>query len=225
MKMRSSRTNSRFGLRVMAWLLALGGFAASSAEAGTVTLYWHSLDATTSGTLVLQSAGVIADPNNFSLTGNVAALKADILSFTFTNASGTFSSSQPWAFGGASTTLATFAAELLAPTSPLTPAGNWQVSNGVLTSIFAIESGSTMSMSGTGNALFSSGGAGATAALSGNGNFTIAPSGTLSFAGTVAQGYWSTTAVPLPAAAWLLGSGLLGMLGFRRRAPTSLAAA
>lgn len=43
--------------------------------------------------------------------------------------------------------------------------------------------------------------------------WTLAADGTLSFNGTEPQ----VSAVPIPAAAWLLGSGLLGLVGVARR--------
>jgi hypothetical protein len=231
MNMRSVRGLSRLRTWAFCGLLAAFGLAASSAEAGTVTLYWHSLDATTSGTLVLQSAGTIADANNFTLSDTLANLKTDVSSFSYTNASGTFSSAGgPWMLGGASTSLATFASQaVLQASNPLNlpvPSGQWNVTNGVLTSLFAIEAGSTFSMGGTGNLLFSSGGSGTTAAKSGNGSFALTSAGSLTFTGTVAQGYWSTTAVPLPAAGWLFGSGIAALAGLRRRrAATAVASA
>jgi hypothetical protein len=223
MNMRSVHGLSRLRTWAFSGLLAAFGLAASSAEAGTVTLYWHSLDASTSGTLVLSSTTITnLNQNNFTVNDTLANLKTDITSFSYTNASGTFSSaSGPWSLGGASTNLATFASQaVLQASNPLNlpvPSGQWNVTNGVLTSLFAIEAGSTFSMSGTGNLLFSSGGSGTTAAKSGNGSFALTNAGSLTFSGTVAQGYWSTTAVPLPAAGWLFGSGIAALAGLRRR--------
>ena len=69
-------------------LSALGIAASSAASAGTVTLYWHSADATTSGTLVLQTTatatGSLTDPNNFTIAGtSLAGAASAVQSFSY----------------------------------------------------------------------------------------------------------------------------------------------
>ena len=58
-----------------------------------------------------------------------------------------------------------------------------------------------------------------------SGNAIVYSLGNVSFDGTTLSFTGNVSAVPLPAAAWLLGSGLLGLLGIGRRNTRSTAVA
>jgi hypothetical protein len=194
---------------VLFGLLAAGG----GAQAATVTFQWVPLAGTsTSGTLTLTSASIV-DPNNFTLTGTSSVIAADLTAFSYSFSGGTIDNTL------AHVVVAGTPAQLLAGN------GSWTASGGKLTSPFTITTATNTTGAAGLYALIGGISLGLTApanALSGAGTYN-ALTGT--YSGTLTQGYWQATSVPLPAALPLLLSGVAGLGALRRRRRVSPSAA
>ena len=186
---------------------------AGTVQAATVTLQWVPLaGTTTSGTLTLSSASIV-DPNNFTLTGTSSVIAADLTAFSYSFSGGTINNTLAY------TLAAGTPAQLLAGN------GSWTVTGGKLTSPFTITTPTNTTGAAGLYTLIGGISLGVTApanALSGAGTYN-ALTGT--YSGTLTQGYWQVTSVPLPAALPLLLSGALGLGAMARRRRVSPSAA
>lgn len=216
--------------------------AGSAADAATVTLDWVQTYSTlgtattSSGVLTFTDPGLGSVANPATYSGTIAAPSA--VTFTFTENGHTVTASPSLAG-------LTITNGILAPFTDGLSMGS--ITTSVLPLAFSVTASGTglgslgplqtaANSLGLGSAWSSY--LGSANEVAGNGSVTINGTGTLtppSFTGSVTAsgagsagylGYWQVVAapVPVPAAAWLLGSGVLGLATLARRRPVAHAA-
>lgn len=141
---------------------------------------------------------------SFTASGGADLSDANILDLTSaTGTSGTGDIGSTVLFGTVGTVnTSPFSFNPAPPVPNLISIGGWQIDIGTMTIID--QTSSILTLSGTG-------------AISGNG-FDLTPTDwTLSAVATGSSYDITLTAVPVPAAVWLFGSGLIGLIGIARR--------